>query len=96
MNCQKVRELLPWLAAGGCGTCSTPRTQPKIWPTGLIFRLGGVGVGFLWSRFRATRAFRRRLRQAGLPPELARLLAQDYRRMVSLPRSKGTKNLGFN
>jgi len=47
--------------------------------------LGGVGIGFLWGRFSATRAFRRRLRRAGLPPELARLLAHDYRRMVGFP-----------
>lgn len=44
----------------------------------LVVRLGGTGLGFLWARRRATRHFYRRLSGAGIPPEVARELAQGY------------------
>lgn len=45
----------------------------------LIARLGGVVVGFLLARRHAARIFYRRLVRAGIPVDVARALAEDYR-----------------
>lgn len=45
----------------------------------LVGRLGGAGLGFLWARRRATRAFYRGLVRAGIPVDVARALADGYR-----------------
>ena len=45
----------------------------------MVGRLGGAGLGFLWARRRATRAFYRGLVRAGIPVDVARALAEGYR-----------------
>ncbi len=49
----------------------------------LLAGITGIGIGFFWRRYAATRNFKRLLLSMGLPRDSIDLLSYDYEHMVS-------------